>query len=330
MVRITTRAHTSRRLGRYLPAAVLGILAVSTCGLLAQTVDIDHLATFGSKDGIHPPRFTNKRLAVAAMGASEHPYGLGFPVAVAVDRHDRVWIADSGTASIHIFDPQGGYREVRKVGATALVQPAGMVADPQGRIYAVDAALRNVFVFDEEGEFDRVLVKNSALLQAPGAIALSEDGRTVYVADPPRNVLVALNREGEVNATIQLTEDARDPIALATINNQIWVLGGLHHRVEIFSPAGKRRGDHRWDGIPIPTAFTFIPGERRFLVANPRLMIVEMFEERGRSIAAFGELGDGPNQQRRIEGLSVDQRGRIYVIDSHHGKVLVFGAREER
>lgn len=68
-----------------------------------------------------------------------------------------------------------------------------------------------------------------------------------------------LNREGEVNGTIELTPDSRDPAAISVIGNQIYVLGSQRHKVEIFSPSGRRRGDLKWDGIQFPTAFAFDP-----------------------------------------------------------------------
>jgi len=47
--------------------------------------------------------------------------------------------------------------------------------------------------------------------------------------------------EGEVDATIPLTEATREPVAIAVIDNQIYVLGSRQHQVEFFSPAGTAR-----------------------------------------------------------------------------------------
>ena len=64
-------------------------------------VEFRHLYTFGSKQGIHPRTVLNRRPATAALGRPDNPYGLVFPVGVAADLHGRVWITDSGTASVH-------------------------------------------------------------------------------------------------------------------------------------------------------------------------------------------------------------------------------------
>lgn len=302
-----------------------GIAIAATLLTGADTVQFQYECTFGSRFGIHPPKVSNKRFAVAATGESDHPYGLGFPVGVATDNKDRVWIADSGTASVHVFDrATGAYREIRRAGDFTLVRPSGIASDRQGRIYVVDSELANVFVF-EDGEYSRALIKRGARsLTHPTVIAFSENQRTIYVADPPRNLIVALDREGEVDGTIPLTEATREPSAISVVNNQVYVLGARQHRVEIFTPAGVRREEIHWDGIPLPLTFTFDETTNRFLVANPRHMVMEVIGAGGHGVGAFGQFGDRVDQQERIESVYIDRRGLVYLVDSHHGKVLVF------
>jgi DNA-binding beta-propeller fold protein YncE len=311
--------------------AVMVAMAATVGGQAPADVEFQYLYTFGSKHGIHPSTILNRRLATSTMGRNgDFPYGLGFPVGVTTDLRHRVWITDSGTASIHIFDTTAGaYREIRRAGEIVLQQPSGIVADPQGRIYVTDTALGNVVVFDEKGEYDHKLFKRGErFLDGPTAIALSEDNRTIYVADPPKNAVVELNREGEVNGTIPLPTEFGDPAAISVVSNQIYVLSNRQHRVAIFSASGRQRGELRWEGIRYPSAFTYDAGQRRFLVANPKWTVVEIFNEDGRSLGAFGQQGDGVDQMERVDSVHVDPRGLIYLVDSHHGKVLVFSASQ--
>jgi DNA-binding beta-propeller fold protein YncE len=290
------------------------------------SAQFDHRYTFGSKHGIHPRKVLSTRPAIAALGKDEHPYGLGYPVGVTTDVRRRVWITDSGTASVHVFDPESGaYREIRRAGDSPLQQPSGIVTDAVGRIYLTDSGSGGVYVFDENGEYDRSLFRRGERpLEAPTAIALSEDGRTIYVADPPRNVIVALNREGEVDSTIRLPEERSEPCAISVINNQLYVLAGRMHRVLVLSPAGIVRGELRWDGIIIPTAFAYNPLQRRFVAANPRSTTVQVFNEEGQNLGSFGQYGEGVDQMQHEDSLYIDLSGLVYVVDSHQGKVLVF------
>jgi DNA-binding beta-propeller fold protein YncE len=309
---------------------ITGELLIATTlafGQAAPTIEFRHLYTFGSKEGIHPPTVLNRKPANTALGKAENPYGLVFPVSVVTDLRRRLWITDSGTASVHVFDQTtGAYLEIRRVGEVALKQPSGLAVDGQGRIFLTDSGTGGVFAFDEKGEFGHVVTKpRERLLESPTAIAISEDGKTIYVADPPKNALVELNREGEVNGTIALPPELGEPAAISVMNNQIYVLGNRQHRVGIFSPGGKQRGEAHWDGIQFPSAFTYDTARRRFLVANPQWMIVEIFDEEGKNLGAFGQKGEGVDQMQRVDSVYVDPQGLVYLVDSHHGKVLVFG-----
>ena len=311
------------------------LLLLLLTGILARGQDstqFQHRFTFGSKNGIHPRRVLNTRAAKAALGAGEHPYGLGFPEAVTTDNRGRIWIADSGTSSVHIFDPAGtAYREIRRLGDATLQQPAGIVTDEAGRIYLSDAGTANIYVFEENGEFDRALFRRGEHpLEKPAALALSNDGRTIYVADPPRNVVVALNREGEVDATIHLPEERTEPSAISVANNQLYILGSRQHRIYMMSPSGRALGELHFDGITVPTAFAYDATQRRFLAANPRSTTVQVFDEDARNLGSFGQYGDAVDQMKRVDSLYVDPHGMVYVIDSHNGKILVFSESDRR
>jgi len=313
-------------------SALLLLAATLTAGPPSALFQFEHLYTFGSKSGIHPPKLVNKKLLRAALGNGDFPYGLGHPSAITTDLKHNVWIADPVTASVHVFGPNNGaYRQIRKVGDVLLQQPYGLVTDAAGRVYITDWASGGIFVFDENGEYDRALFKKGEHpLQNPTAIALSEDGRTIFVLDPPRNAVVALDREGSVNQTITLPDENSQPCAISVINNQLYVLGRRLHRVQILSPAGHPRGELQWEGVSIPTAFTYDPAQRQFLVGNPRLMAVQAFNEEGVNLASFGQFGDKLDQMERIDSIYVDPQGLVYVVDSPQGKVIVFGPSQQR
>jgi sugar lactone lactonase YvrE len=301
---------------------VLGVFA-------ARPADLFHLYTFGSPHGIHPPRLLNRKAAIGALGRPGNPNGLVYPTAVTTDLQGRAWIADSGTASVHIFDQSnGGYREIHNLAGVPFERPSGIASDDQGRVYLSDSGSGAVYVFDEHGEYDHALVKRgSGLLTAPAAIALSSDNRTIYVADPPRNTIVALNREGEINGLITLPPELAGIGSLAVVQNQLYLLGTQRFHVGIFSPAGKPRGEIQWEGVAYPTAFAYDSDRHQFLVANPRWMVVQVFNEAGGNLGVFGQLGEGVDQMRGVDYLYIDRKGLIYVVDSKHGKVLVFGEK---
>jgi hypothetical protein len=53
-------------------------------------------------------------------------------------------------------------------------------------------------------------------------------------------------------------------------------------------------------------------------------MIVAIYNQEGQNLGALGQLGEGVDQMQRVDSLYVDPQGLLYLVDSHHGKVLVF------
>jgi DNA-binding beta-propeller fold protein YncE len=237
-----------------------------------------------------------------------------------------VWITDSGTGSVHIFDVStGAYLEIHRAGDALLQQPSGIATDAAGRIYLADSGTGGIYVFGEDGEFDRSLFRRGERpLDRPSAIALSADGRTIYVLDPPRNSVVALNREGEINSVFELPEEHSEPRAISVIDNQLYILTDKHHKVYELNAGGRLMGEFRWDDVAVPTAFIFDHRKRRFVVANPRSNTVQVFNDAGQNLSAFGQYGDRADQMKHVDSLYVDRVGLVYLVDSHEGKVLVF------
>jgi hypothetical protein len=106
--------------------------------------------------------------------------------------------------------------------------------------------------------------------------------------------------------------------------NQLYVLDNATHRVAVFSTAGTSRGALHWDDLEFPAAFTYDAARGRFAVANPQYMVVEVFNQSGQNLGAVGQLGDRVDQVRRIDVLHLDPQGRVYMVDSRRGKVVVY------
>jgi len=47
-------------------------------------------------------------------------------------------------------------------------------------------------------------------------------------------------------------------------------------------------------------------------------------------VGVFGQLGEGVDQVERVDSLYAGRNGLIYLVDSHDGKVLVFGESRSR
>lgn len=296
----------------------------------AQDLRFEYLFTIGSAHGVNPAQKLSGPLAKLVFGAPERISPLIAPAAVTVDRDDRIWITDRAGATVHMFDLlEARYKLLRGAPKTAFQCPAGIDSDSLGRIYVADPCSARIFVFDPEGEFLRFLGGNRLKMRVkqPTALVVSRDLKSIYVTDPPRQKVVVLNQEGETIREwggLGGPGELRTPTALALDYDRIYVLDSARHRVQAFSPGGAHLESRVWDQIREPSAFAFDPEGRFFFVGDPRFEVVQVFNEHGFSVAAFGQSGSGDGEMRTPSNIYVDFKRRIYVVDTSNAKVLVF------
>jgi DNA-binding beta-propeller fold protein YncE len=90
-------------------------------------------------------------------------YGRGegqfaFPIGIAVDEADKVYVVDATIHRVQVFDRNGEFlREWGTYGRGEgqFAFPIGIAVDGVGNVYVVDSILSRVQVFDPNGEFLR-------------------------------------------------------------------------------------------------------------------------------------------------------------------------------
>ena len=89
------------------------------------------------------------RIATAGRGDGEFNY----PMGVAVDRNDNVWVADSWNSRVQEFDRDGEF--LRNIGSKGtengqFIDPAGIASDAEGNIWVVDLGDANKLDWDRQ------------------------------------------------------------------------------------------------------------------------------------------------------------------------------------
>jgi DNA-binding beta-propeller fold protein YncE len=213
------------------------------------------------------------------------------PQCVTVDAQDNIYVTDSTSGKIFVFDANGKYR--RAVGS--LKGGEGYFKRPTG--IAVDSAAQRIYVSDT--------LRNK-----------------IYVMDMQGSVLKTIGKlgtgDGEFNYPTELRLNGPDLV----------VVDAMNFRVQIFDREGTFRyaigkiGDGAgWIFRPKGIGFD---SENHLYIVDGQWGIVQVFDREGQLLYYFGQRGIGAGEFQLPTGLQIDAHDRIYVVDSFNRRVEVF------
>jgi len=111
-----------------------------------------------------------------------------FPNGIAVDRHGKIWVADSNNARLQVHNPRGDFVKALFGSAredTKFFLPRDIAFDRDGKAYVVDALAHRVFVFksDREAElsFGAQGLEEGNLFMPTGIDI--DSGNKIYIAE---------------------------------------------------------------------------------------------------------------------------------------------------
>jgi hypothetical protein len=327
MVQPTEDRLLSRR--RLLQAAVSG-----GCALVAGCLD-SAAAQAGTLEKVWGQR-------------GESPGRLNKPRAIAIDRHDLVYVVDM-TPRISVFSGDGEYVRGWQTPYFEQGRPSGLSFDNAGNLMVADTHCFRVLFYTPQGK----LLENRTI----GGTHGSGDGEFWFVTDAAQdsqgNYYVA--QYGEYDRIQKFSPDGKfllswgdhgrelgqflRPQKIAIDHqNLIWVADACNHRVQVFDARGSQaklvtswgqegrapgRLNYPYDIVLDEAA---LAGERDGHVylcefGNHR---VQKFTTDGRFVAAFGRGGRGPGELTQPWGLARDSQGRMFVLDSYNHRVQRF------
>jgi len=213
------------------------------------------------------------------------------PQCVAVDAEDNIYVTDSQSGKIFVFDINGKYR--RAIGS--LKRGEGYFKRPTG--IAVDAAAQRIYVTDT--------LRNK-----------------IYVLDMQGSVLRTIGKAGTGDGEFNY------PTELRLHGQDLAVVDAMNFRVQVFDRSGAFRyaigkpGDGTgWIFRPKGIGFD---SESHLYVVDGQWGVVQVFDEQGQLLYYFGGKGTGAEQFQLPTGLQIDNHDRIFVVDSFNRRVQVF------
>jgi DNA-binding beta-propeller fold protein YncE len=277
----------------------------------------------------------------ALTGEVRTGVGLGKPFGIAVHRN-RIFVSDTQRRSVMVFDDkEHKFFEIGTKQPGMLAKPLGMDVDAQGNLYVVDGSARIVNVYTRDGVFLRSIGQQDTFSR-PTGIAVSQDGSAVYVADTggvdsdKHHILVfdALTGEhlrniaerGSMDGQLNLPRE----LVLSPVTGLLYVVDGGNFRVQSFNTDGTfvrafggigRRGGQfsRPKGIGIDR-------NENIYVTDTAFGNFQIFNTEGQLLLSVGTRGAAgePATYMLLAGLTVDETGRVYVVDQYARKIDVF------
>lgn len=213
------------------------------------------------------------------------------PQCVAVDAQDNVYVTDSQSGKVLVFDANGKYRRAigsLKGGEGYFKRPTGIAVDSAAQhIYVTDTLRNKIYMMDMQGSVLQVIGK-------PGT------------------------GDGEFHYPTELRLNGPDLVVVDAMNFRVQVLD----RSGAFQYAIGKIGDAPgWMFRPKGIGFD---SENHLYVVDGLWGVVQVFDREGRLLYYFGQKGTGLGEFQLPAGLQIDSQDRIYVVDSFNRRVEVF------
>ena len=213
------------------------------------------------------------------------------PQCVAVDAQDNLYVTDSESGKIFVFEPNGKY--LHAIGS--LKGGEGYFKRPTG--IAVDSAAQRIYVSDTLRD-------------------------AVFILDLQGNVLNQFGKAGQGDGEFNL------PTELRLSGQELLVVDSMNFRVQAFDREGKfqfsigKPGDTT-GAIFRPKAIS-VDSESHVYVVDALWGVVQVFNREGQLLYYFGAKGTHAGEFQLPSGLFIDHDDRVYVVDSFNRRVQVF------
>ncbi len=214
----------------------------------------------------------------------DRPNPLSQPVGVALDGPENVYVADTGSRSVKVYDKNGKF--LRGIGKDLLVRPTGIALDKtRRRLYVVDTGhndrrAHQIKVFDLEGKLIRDIGRRGGgdgEFNFPTFAAVDSEGH-LYVADSANARIQVFDPEGKF--------------------------------LRKFGEAGNRIG---YFGRPQGVA---LDSFGNIYVVDTQWSIVQLFNKQGKLLMTFGGRGSYPGLLMNPSAIAIDKENKIYVSNT--------------
>jgi DNA-binding beta-propeller fold protein YncE len=258
---------------------------------------------------------------------------LMWPVAIAIDADERLYISDEALHRISIFDKEGSFLNqwgVKGRGAGEFDRPAGIAFDADQHLLVVDGRNHRIQRYRKDGHFLGQWGsggRGAGEFNFPWGIAVDRAG-DVYVADWRNDRVQKFDAAGRFVASFGTSgrgdgEFFRPAGVAIDVEGNIYVADWGNERVQVLAPDGRFLAKFRGEaGLSKWGESYFIANqdeleERQKANLEPELNLSPSDDLRQES-ASIEKFFWGPT------AVKVDDDGRVYIVDSCRHRIQVY------
>lgn len=247
------------------------------------------------------------------------------PSAVAVDRHGRIYIADTGNRRIDVFDREGtpiaAFGQAAR-GDTEFRNLCALAVAPDDSILGLDCETRWITRFDRSGRRLGNLGGPERLM-APTAVAVAPDG-SILVPDVGQHALLRFDQTGVLVTRAGTAGEGpgqfvRPQAIAAGSDGTIYVVDS--DRVQRFS--AQLEYQHQWSAPRAGAAVAVADADGGAVyVIDPVQARVQRYAPDGRAEWMLGAGADDASKLLRPVALTTDAAGSLYVLDGGRNQLF--------
>lgn len=307
----------------------------STSSQTAQSPPLSFVRSFSSADDVRPEHpILDRSLDIIAGPADPEVRvdALQFPSAVATDSGHRIFVADPGAKTVHIFDfVHSKYDRLDRRG-DRIHNPVSLAVDSQDNLYVLDQSSRSVLVYDCAGKFRRRLGKlrgGESYFDDPSGIAIDKPARRIYVSDRHGHMIYVMDQRGKLLRKLgsrgggTRPQEFRFPTGIAVAGSEVFVLDAGNKRIQVLDTGGHflRAMDlayaDRRTGLAVGSG-------GNIYISDSSLDQIQVLGREGQKRYTFDPSTVKGANFSHPSAMWVDAGRSLYVVDSQSNRVGVF------
>jgi len=262
---------------------------------------------------------------------------LNRPNGVVADSAGNVFVADSGSHIIFVFDIEKNV--LRFLGLGTLATPIGLAIDnKRGILYVSDSKFDKVFGLDKDTGKVVMSMGAPGEFHNPSGMVYDEERERLYVSDTGNHIVRVFDKNGNPLSKIGKrgvgNGEFNFPSYLALgRNGRLYVDDSFNFRIQVLDSEGNflkafgKVGDtsgffNRPNGIGVDS-------DGHIYVVDASFCNFQIFDEDGKLLLWVGNSGRNIGEFYLPSGMYIDREDRIYISDTFNGRVQVFQYMKE-